>query len=198
MATIEPVAGAGFAMSLAYLALDRFRYRSAVENTAKKALEKYDKEGDGIPDLPDSLNNNETVNELKWLCRKDCNGYSPKGWQITLYQYVFRQHHDVILVIALGIIATFTLVSGVAFSLNRWQWFAGANSPTSVAFFFYLCFASLCTPPLLIWGGRYLTIWGVKRVNELDMQIAGIMKFSASRTIAPVIPPKSKPKATAP
>jgi hypothetical protein len=188
LAVIEPLAGAGFAMSLAYLALDRFRYRTQIEAASRTALEKYDSEGDGTPDLPPSLLGNETVNELKWLCRKNCNGYVPKGWQITLYRCFFRRHTDVFAIVALGALSAFALSSGVALNLSRWAWFNGINNPVGAAIFFYFCLCALVVPPLLIWVGRYLSKWGAQRAIELDEQIAGIMKIRAGQTQEPVLP----------
>lgn len=175
-------------MSLAYLALDRFRYRSAIEKAAKIALDKYDAEGDGTPDLPSSLHGNETVNELKWLCRKDCNGYVPKGWQIAIYRYVFRRHADVFGITLLGTLAAFALACGVAFSLSRWTFLKGIDTPFGAGVFFYASLGALIIPPALIWGGRFLTKWGAKRSIELDEQIAGIMVLRASQTLEPVLP----------
>lgn len=46
LANLEPLAGAGFAMCLAYLALDRFRYRDEIEKAAGIGLATLDREGD--------------------------------------------------------------------------------------------------------------------------------------------------------
>ena len=188
LGTIEPLAGAGFAMSLAYLALDRFRYRKDIEYSAHKALEKYDAEGDGTPDLPSALLKNEIVNELQWLCRKSCNGYTPKGSQIVLYRYLFRRQFDVGLITVLGAMSALTLALGVAFGLSRWQVLVTLDKPTAVGLFFYICFFAMAVPPFAIAAGRYITKWCVKRAGELDQQIAAMMTLGVDQVQAPPLP----------
>ncbi|MEQ1726071.1 MAG: hypothetical protein ABL882_09120 [Sphingopyxis sp.] len=188
LSSIEPVAGAGFAMALAYLALDRFRYREKIEGAARHALEKYDAEGDGTPDLPPSLKGNETVNELQWLCRKDCNGFTPKGLQIWLYRAIFRRNFDVFIVVFLGAMSGLALSSGVAISIGTWGWLGCFNTPWGTFVMFYICLLSLAVPPFSVWIGRYLAKWGGVRANQLDGQIAEIMKLRAGQTQPPDLP----------
>ena len=188
LAAIEPLAGAGFAMSLAYLALDRFRYRKEIETYAKKALDKYDAEGDGTPDLPPALMKNETVNELQWLCRKQCNGYAPKGVKIAFYRFLYRKQGDVVTITALGAIAAAALAIGVALGLSRWQRFTALDDPVFVGIFFYICLFAMALPPLSIALGRHLTKWCIERASVLDKQIADIMALGVSQAQAPPLP----------
>lgn len=188
LGAIEPLAGAGFAMSLAYLALDRFRYRKEIESAAKRALDKYDAEGDGTPDLPPALMTNETVNELQWLCRKQCNGYAPKGLNIALYRYLYRKQGDVFTITVLGAMSAVALAAGVAFSLSRWQSIKILDKPLSIGILFYVCFFAMALPPLSIALGRHLTKWCIGRSTTLDQQIAAIMTIGVDQAQAPPLP----------
>lgn len=112
------MSSAGLGISLAYLALDRFRYRRDVEEIVLKLHEKY--ENDSALTEQNGL---EPVNELKWLCRKECNGHNPRGVYAAPYSLLYRRHADLLIVGALA-----ALCAIIVFFWHRWPvWYNRAN-----------------------------------------------------------------------
>jgi hypothetical protein len=197
---LEPLAGAGFAMCLAYLALDRFRYRTEIERAANAALGTLDKEGDGTPDPPPSLENNDQVLELKWLARKNCNGFKPNHPWLWAYSVAFRNEVDVFVAAVLAFASASVLTFGVALKIKRWPFAAEFNIEPWIGRSFYICLAAVIGPPIAVWFGRKIMQWSTGRCKHLDEQIAAILKLRVPDTQAPVLPdtilPPRQPKTT--
>ncbi len=177
-------------MCLAYLALDRFRYRREVEQAADEGLATLDQEGDGKPDPPQSIENNDAILELKWLARKNCNGFKPSGFWAWIYAVLFRREVDVGITILLGTLSALTLATGVAMKIERWAFIGGLDAEPWIGRSFYICLAATTFPPICVYLGRHLIKWGTARSKHLDNQIAGILQLRVPDTPAPALPDK--------
>lgn len=186
---IEPIAGAGFAMCLAYLALDRFRYRTEVEKAAQSALATLDKEGDGTPDPPEAIANNDAMLELKWFARHDCNGFRPQHPWTWVYSAIYRRETDKWTIISLAVLAAFVLLSGVGAKIATWLWSSAITGEGSLGFWFYICLACIVVPPLSVGIGRHVMEWCQRRSKHLESQILILLKDRVSSVVAPPIPP---------
>lgn len=180
LASLEPIAGAGLAVTLAYLALDRFRYRNAVESCAKEYHKKYENDSE-LGKLKDL----DVLNELRWLHRSDGNDFKPVGFHGTLYSAVFRKHLDVFIISALAVLAGFTLICGVALQIGTWSWLGWAGQSWAIQLFFYVCAAAIALPSISVLGGRSCKNWGVKRAQHCDGQVAKYQQAGAKRASAP-------------
>jgi hypothetical protein len=176
---IEPVAGAGLAVSLAYLALDRFRYRDDVERYAQNKKTLLANEGDA-----DTL---EVVNDLRWLCREDCNGHTPRGSLAHFYHYVFRSKADEVLIALSALWAAFTLAAGVAFNLGTWDFLLVLNRPPIANSMFAGCLFALGFPAFAVLCGRKCVTWGKSFADHCESEIAKIHKRSAQQATVPSI-----------
>jgi hypothetical protein len=184
------MAGAGLAISLAYLALERFRYRRDVEAVALKLHEKY--ENDARLGTDQTL---EHLQELKWLCRKDCNGHVPNGVRAWVYRIFFRRHGDVGLISFLAAVAAAVLVQGVSGQAgitirDVWDWVLNSA--------FLACFAAMAIPGAAVLAGRWCRAWAVARAHKCDDQIAHALKLSAQEAKAPALLDESNPASSRP
>jgi hypothetical protein len=180
-------------MCLAYLALDRFRYRAEIERAANVALGTLDKEGDGTPDPPPSLENNDQVLELKWLARKSCNGFKPNHPWLWTYSFFFRNEADVFGATILAFASAAVLALGVALKIDRWPWATKFNTEPWIGRSFYICLVAVIGPPMIVWLGRKIMQWSTRRCEHLDTQIANILKLRVPTTQAPVLPDNPLP-----
>lgn len=177
-------------MSLAYLALERFRYRDAVEDHAQKKERQIKNASD-----EDTL---EVVNDLKWLCREDCNGHTPRGFWANLYRCVFRSKVDEFFIAFLALWSAFTLSTGVAFNLGIWDVLLFLNAPYVTYSFFAGCLFALGVPASAVLVGRKCVAWGAKFADHCESEIAKIHKQSAQRATLPAPTPTPTPPTTTP
>jgi hypothetical protein len=175
------VATSGLAVTLAYLALDRFRYRSAIEGAARKCYEKF---------LADSEIPKETKlgvwNEVLWLVRESPNTHKPAGFWGGVYKALFRRHVDFLLVTVLALLSGAALSVGVARHLDTWSWLAWADRPAAALVFFYVCIIATAFPFLSMYGGHRCTRWGVERACYCDEQLLIYQNLQATEVRAPV------------
>ena len=183
IAALEPIAGAGLAINLAYLALDPFRYRHKIEPAAEKACENNDSQ-----QVMEDFHNLDAVKELKWLARRiTSKAHNPTGRNATIYRYMFRQHVDVWLCAAATVFCGFVLVAGVAATLRRWAWLDLLAGPPISAVMFYLCILALAYPPVCVWLGRKCVTWGSWRIRNCTDQIGIYLKPGAAAARVPSV-----------
>jgi len=182
---LEPLAGAGLAINLAYLALDRFRYRGQIEPVAERKCSKNDEEGsfDGFHDL-------DAVKELKWLARRETSEvFVPRGRGAIVYRYMFRKHQDVYFSIGAASICAFTLASGVALNVGRWQWSNLLLNPPIPGTLFYSCLLAVIIPATFVVLGRKCASWGADRIEYCTSQVAISLGALAQSARAPQVEP---------
>jgi hypothetical protein len=188
------MASAGLAITLSYLALERFRYRRDVEATALRLFEAY--QGNAKLDCRDSL---EHVNEIGWLCRRHSNGFKSKGLFAFIYRVFFRSHGDIIAVALLAIFSAVILVLGVAGGsdiiqplTSRWAILGGFGESA----------AALLVPAVSVLAGRRCCRWGIERAIACDRQIAVVLMIGAQEAaIGPpdaCLPDSPQPEPTRP
>lgn len=177
---LEPLAGSGLAVSLAYLALERFRYRDAVERYASELKVQYKSEGE------DTV---EVVKDLQWLCRQDCNGHTPRGAAASFYHYAFRNKADEVAIAAFALIAGMTLIAGVALNLKYFWWLPYLEHPSIISFLFFCCSCALLLPAISVLCGRRCVAWGRDFAHHCETEINKIHKQSALNAPIPDVPP---------
>jgi hypothetical protein len=180
LSALEPLAGAGVAIGLAYLALERFRYRRDVEAEATKLHEKYEKDSKLNAEL-----GLEQLNELRWFCRTSCNGYSPKGWQATVYSVFFRSHGDVFIIAGLTAMSAAIMVVGVA---GAAEIMPQVTSRFMINVGFIVCMLAMAVPGVSVLTGRRNRFWAMARARECDHQVVIALQLSAREAEAPEAP----------
>lgn len=166
------------AITLAYLALDRFRYRKEVESVASELHKKYENNA--------QLGNDtkmEWLQELKWLCRKECNGHSPNSTMGWVYGTFFRRQGDLWLVSLLAVLSAAVMIQGVAGQADIWP---KSSIPWVNTFAFAACSAAMSVPAGAILLGRRCRNWAKLRAEKCDDQIAHALTLSAQEAKSPV------------
>lgn len=180
LSTIEPVATSGLAVTLAYLALDRFRYRRAIEDAAINCHSKYEKD----PGLTREAKFG-VWNEIVWLARVSANGFRPAGFWGGIYRRIFRHHVDFFIITGLALLSAFALTVGVARNLHLWSWMEWADQPGAARVFFYVCLVATASPFLAMYGGHRCAQWGQARSAFCDEQLLIYQRAQAAAVQAP-------------
>ena len=168
---LEPVCGVGVAVSIAYLNLERFRYRKDIREHAQallerlKALSSYN-----IMQHDEKIALIENLAGLRDNSRAgDLNGANPvakpliRSRQRTVYDIIYRFHMDRWICVFFGIVCFLGLCLGAAHAAQSTLWLARFfTSPGQ--YNFWLIFTSLGTicPLLFVWGGG----WIVRSLNN--------------------------------
>ena len=198
---LEPIAGAGLAINVAYLALDRFRYRRRIEPVAEEKCVLNDEQDafEGFHDL-------DPVKELKWLARRvSSKDYVPRGRAAAAYRYGFRKHQDIFFAGSAASMCAFTVATGVALSVGRWEWAHFLTISPFPGVLFYACLASMIIPVGVVLAGRRCANWGRERIEHCTNQVAISLGNLAKQAQPPVgverrepLPPAPRPAGSRP
>jgi hypothetical protein len=162
---LEPVATAGLGICLAYLALDRFRYRDKVQEFAilKRNSSK----------MPQSGYEFESVLDLDWLCGGEGRkGYVPRGLWANFYHHIFRKKIDELLISALAALCAIALCLGVALKVKILSDEFVLNTEHYAQVFYFACVFAVIFPPLSVIFGRKCVTWGEVFANITIKNIA--------------------------
>jgi hypothetical protein len=183
------------AINLAYLALDRFRYRAQIEPIAEKQCKQNDEKA-----AFEEFHDLEPVKELKWLARRSTSRvHVPRGRGALAYRYLFRKHQDVVFAVAASILCAFTMAVGVAGNVGRWPWADYLLAWPIPALLFYGCLGALLIPGISVALGRKCVVWGQNRVTTCTAQVAIHLKALATNAEPPnAAPPPNDPRRVGP
>ena len=202
MPALEPLAGASLAINLAYLNLNRFRYRSEVRKHAESTLNKLEAEAS------DRIAGSETAttslyHRLKWLAEKLpdkelADGVVPAGFSSWAYRWLFKHNQDCVISIALAAYAGICLILGVASSIHYLvpDSIFTAGSFSLIASFWILLIG-LLTPVFLVLAGRMSKNWGVKMANQSSSDLTKTLRDAAKNAPRPggLGRPRPRPRA---
>ncbi len=194
------MASAGMGVCLAYLALDRFRYRDEIEKNANAKLEQFTvmSEDEGL----------EAVKDLRWLCRNKNTpesifsrilnwslnhnaNHTPRGFIWGIYNWTFRKKFDEFIMCILAVLCVIILSVGVTIKINFLNSLSFLNSEIYTKIGFIICFASITLPAIAVLLGRKCVKSGLALANESEEQINRIMLKAAKNATTPqIIPPQ--------
>jgi hypothetical protein len=189
---VEPIAGAALALNLAYLNLDRFRYRRDIYKHACKQLESLN----GAKNQLDALPNGHVYKFITRLGtmpdpdKKESLGFSASddsdhsGFWWFVYRYVFEKHQDMAACYVLTGVALVALLLGVASNVGQLEvvtcLFQGW---VDTAGFYLLCFSVLAPIALVEIGRR--SVRALKRtITKGISDISGLMQTLAKEEAA--------------
>jgi hypothetical protein len=183
------MATSGLAVTLAYVVLDRFRYRREIEDAASVCYQKYSAlplvVGEKVPAY---------WKEVQWLCRKSSEKFKPAGFWGGVYKRLFRGQIDFGIIVALAIFSGGTLAVGVALNLHIWSGIRWANTATAARISFYICLLATTFPFLAMYGGHRCARWGRLRADFCDRELL----LYQGREAAEVLPPLEDLSGSAP
>jgi hypothetical protein len=183
IAALEPLSAAALALCLAYLALDRFRYRNRIQSHAASILQDSVRSIDGVA-------HTTAFGSLTWLAGQDApngclqacaeartNGKPlkdkpPLGFKSSAYNWLYKWPLAEFVIFGLAVFAFFALTSGVLVKSNVWAvvplTVAGAMS---IKLMLILLLLGCAFPATLVWLGRLCVDWGISYSNEMGDEL---------------------------
>lgn len=180
LSSLEPLAGLGFAVGLAYLGLNPFRYRKIIEDNARNRLSE-------LPDPSDRVSELEHFKWLRWIAGEKSE--SPGHTFGVTYGLLFRKQADVIVVASLVFLAALTLILGVALKIQIFQWASWFAQPRVVVVIFVALIFALILPFGLIVAGRRCVGAGIVRADTCKRQILLALQSDVRAVRPPPDPP---------
>lgn len=172
LGALEPLCGGALALCLAYLALDRFRYRSLIQQTAASKLTEDCYKTDGI-------NQTTPFKTLAWLagpiappeCLDEKIAEAPSGLYPSLYAYLFKKPADEILIVLFSLITFFILIAGVCENANVWPGLVWLVSLLDFGYILSAMIVACVAPVLLVLAGRSCVKWANEQSEKMGKEL---------------------------
>lgn len=166
---LEPLAGFALALNLAYLNLQRWRYKQQVKKIAQNALDEL-KEGGKSSLNHEYLNQ---FNTLKYLADHN-HKWRKLPASIKAFDVIFGRESDIKLSVIFAVIAFFILSVGVAHQIEIGEAFLGIATSRNTKIAFFLLMISVILPGFFVLGGRKFVEHISGFTNECAEEIASI------------------------
>ncbi len=196
---LEPIAGGGLAINLAYLNLRRFRYRSQIRDHAKKeVISLANDKGEYHPKLVANhwfqqvqrfahLKDNDEILPVPALPDTSQTAVKmPDGFWGTIYRYIFEYHQDRWLAFAFTGLCLVGLIFGVAHSIDQLTWCNCAFSADYIWISFWILLIAMILPVLLVFVGRRVVRWACKYASNNVRELEKLMKADVQKATLPV------------
>ena len=210
---LEPLAGAALAISLAYLNLDRFRYRSRIREHARKELARFAGDASGLARLA----RNRWFRQVQFLAalpdndrlskksmeehRKEAekngeikNGNSetksgmPDGLWGKIYLIFFSVHQDRYATYVFTLIALIALLFGCAHQIGVWTFTQCLGSGKLLIFMFYLLSLCVLAPILFVMMGRRVVVWAMEYATSCCTDLEEPMQGAVKKAVQDAAP----------
>jgi hypothetical protein len=191
---LEPIVGFSLALSLAYLALPRFRYRQEISLFVSEAM------GDlkGAPPLIQEIDTFRAVSRLANLPRQSSSDNSEKNAQNPLhgpwsffYKYLFENNLDIVITSISSILGACLLAGGVIHGTRASNTLSGYFFENNIGFWITIVIVQQCLPALFVGLGKWVVScakgFAISKITDLKT----IEKDKASAVTAPKKPPKN-------
>ena len=188
---MAPMTGVAVALCLAYLNLERFRYRSAIARYAREILSRLENNNDGFSSLerPKSV---KLIRRFASLTATDEPLQEWDGWWGWLYTKVFEKHFDR-RVVLIGSGASLTLLCvGVGYDIGLLRgWLISANADWFTLIFYCLMVFFILLPISLIWLGQKIVAKARTAIDTEFREIEIWLQDTAKAADIPDIPSTS-------
>lgn len=190
---LEPVAGAALAINLAYLALDRFRYKNLIQEYASAKLSPDEIHTDT------RLHGTTSFKVLCWMagprapriCQTIKLDRRPTGFLASAYHWLFLFWGglDEYLAVAAALWSYLTVLVGVAYAIGAFKGFVGLwtyifSAPASLT---CLALATLL-PVVFVVIGRSCVGWADTQSNEMGEELNGLAEHMKG-LVQNIVPP---------
>lgn len=172
IAALEPLSGAALAICLAYLALDRFRYRTIIREGATKEL---------TPDLyqTDGVHHTTPFKTLVWLagptaptgCQNGNSPRRPQGLEPACYGWLFDKPSDEVIVALFAFISFCILLGVVCINANIASWYISLISYFPPGLLFFLLVIGAIAPVAFVLLGRRCVSWAEVQSREMAEEL---------------------------
>lgn len=185
---LEPLAGISLAVNLAYLNLQRWRYRQAIRGIAKRGLgelnQRQNDDGSIVSGLPQ-------LRGLKVLAG-DENNLNKLPVFIRVFELFFGKELDVRLGVFFSIFAVLMLTVGVAHNIGVWSSVVPISVGKWAASYFYVLIGSLVSPAISVILGRYLVEKSTEYADDCFKQLSSVYERQIAQAQLPVQTPRAQ------
>lgn len=191
---LSSLAETTLAINLAYLNLQRFRYREQIRQRASSELDALGSESV----LPKSILESDQFKEILYLARlKNNDGLddtknhkkifaaSPSGGWAFLYRFIFANHQDLGAAIMLSIFSTLILLAGTAEGIHAAPYFTKYATDGWALFYFVVLSMGLLFPMIFVLSGRRVVRKGCNHAVKAGKQLAALLADMAGKVEAP-------------
>lgn len=184
LATFEPIAGAALAINLAYLNLERFRYKRRMRRRAHQALEEVFGKSAKVPEECKGTVSYKRLERLLDIKdhdgpddpsakKKKKNGASLQSeLGDMIFMYLFEWNFDFILSFIFAFAAAFVLIAGVAHGALYWEWSYGLATGWQASVVFYFLIFAMFFPVGFVGCGRLVVRWAEDLVTNCSAELA--------------------------
>ncbi len=200
------------ATNIAYLSLTRFRYREQIRNCAAGQLAPIGPESTLVDSIKTSdqykdlvclakLADNDGLDEAKK--RAPVKGHAPQGSWSFFYRWMFAYHQDLYVAYVMILGAAFTLITGIAVSIEIWSFFRTLGYEPWPEILFWALLLAAAAPGLFVVLGRWVVRGACEHALDAGRQVNALLKDMAKGAKPPGdgaqgSPPPSPPPAPAP
>jgi hypothetical protein len=183
------MAGIGFALGLAYLNLERFRYRAKIRDFAAQSISRFNTEG--VKEKGELQSGYGRIQRYATLANNGHTDRIPsnrivklgKGVWCAIYGWLFEFHSDRDFVGLFTFLAALTIVLGVA--ENTFAHLKPMQSPDAQKLFFWLALTSMLLPPFFVWIGNKVVVDAKNQIDEDTNDVLKPMVDDAQSARAP-------------
>lgn len=183
---LEPIAGISLALNLAYLGLQRWRYRQQVREAADKEYATFG----GNPAIIEPL---EQWTQLQVLA-----GHSDKRnslpSRLRVFEAIYGIENDVKAAFVFAVFAVFILLLGVAHNIGIWQPLTAIATKAWTTFYFYVLAFSIGLPLASVMLGRRLVNTACAHAKACTKQLSAVVATHVQALEKPISPlPQNSP-----
>ncbi len=189
-ANLEPIAGIAFALNLAYLGLQRFRYRQAIREHVSKSM----------GELRDASQNTKDTRLYKAVARLSSLGETDRklfrssdknanlnGVWSFFYEWLFECNQDRLIAIAGGLLSVAIVILGVFHNSNGSCFAENAFKFDYIVYWIWLIVFTQALPVTFVLLGNYVVHGAIKFAEN---HIEDLKKTMQDQAANAKIPPK--------
>jgi hypothetical protein len=161
--SLEPICGLGFALSLAYIGLPRYRYRAEIKEHAQAKLEGLDLTGKSADDVA-LLKQRNWYRKVSELAQNgehadEAGKIKPNGtkevWDY-IYRWIFKTKRDRLCISIGCLIFGLMVFFGVGHEIDAWpiSLTKGIFDQNNIIYWFWLGVVFFVAPIVCVWLGR--------------------------------------------
>lgn len=193
-ASLEPLAGAALAINLAYLGLQRFRYREKIRAAAESERKIFEHAEKTAPENIKAMRYYAQLRDLCSLSNHDLDDIPGankdarinNGFWSAIYHHLYRKHRDRYIAYTGAGLAGVTLTTGVAVNIGTWSLASYLYSETSAPLWFYVLILACAAPISMVYVGRQIVFYAAGHAKECREEIEKAMQTKAQDIVIPV------------
>ncbi len=198
---LEPLAGAGLAVNLAYLNLERFRYGKVIRSYATEKLDRFNRDfkfsGGQLLGFVAHLASLPDHDGFRWPWSKSPVPVESAKWPneppAVTYRRLFQHHFDVVAAALMAAACGGLLSLGVAHDIDYLDSVSCGFAGGWADFVLYLLVLCMVVPLFMVRRGDRCVRWAKGKVDENLSEVIGIIMQREAQALSSQNPPPATP-----